>query len=177
MFLFLFTITISYCNVACVLDYEPLLYKGRCTIIIAVYNNHKPILLCTQNVFVLLFLSGVPAWQLLSVQHNGGFLPGIILLTQCYYSINIIIVRGTNPFKYHKEVLHLQPMIPPNKPFDIFPPDWRMLRMSRCVQIFIYKQYYCVPSWHFPPWLPIIMGGYHPQGCQGAARSYFSLNN
>ena len=37
------------------------------------------------NVFVL-FLSGVPAWRLIKcIQHNGGFLPDIILLTQCYH--------------------------------------------------------------------------------------------
>ena len=31
-------------------------------------------------------LSGVPALAIdVSVQHNGGFLPGIILLTQCCY--------------------------------------------------------------------------------------------
>ena len=38
---------------------------------------------CTKNVFVL-SLSGVPAWPLnnVSVQHNGEFLPGIILVTQ-----------------------------------------------------------------------------------------------
>ena len=47
------------------------------------------------------------------VQHNGGFLPGIILLTQCCYH------RGTNPFKCHEEVLFLQPTIPPKR-FDIF---------------------------------------------------------
>ena len=28
-------------------------------------------------------------------------------------------------------VLYLQPMIPPKR-FDIFPPDWGMLRRSRC---------------------------------------------
>ena len=34
--------------------------------------------------------------------------------------------------KYHEEVLSLQPMIPPTKRFDIFPPsDWGMLRRSR----------------------------------------------
>ena len=49
-----------------------------------------------------------------SVQHNGGFLLGIIVLTQCYYH------RGT-PFKCHEEILYLQPMIPPNKSVDIFP--------------------------------------------------------
>ena len=42
-----------------------------------------------------------------NVQHNGGFLPGIILLTQCYYH------RGTNPFKYHEEDLYLQPIHDP----------------------------------------------------------------
>ena len=38
------------------------------------------------NGFVFV-LSGVPVWRLVnvSVQHNEGFLPGIILLTQCYY--------------------------------------------------------------------------------------------
>ena len=33
----------------------------------------------------------------------------------------------------------LQPMIPLNKRFDIFPPDWGMPRRSRCVQIFLLK--------------------------------------
>ena len=42
-----------------------------------------------------------------SVQYNGGLLPDIILLTQCYYH------RG------HEEVLYLQPLIPPKR-FDIF---------------------------------------------------------
>ena len=57
---------------------SPLLYKGQCPII-TVYN-YKPILICIKNVFVfVLFLSGVP------VQHKGGFLPGIFLLTQCFY--------------------------------------------------------------------------------------------
>ena len=31
----------------------------------------------------------------------------------------------------------LQPTIPRSKRFDIFPPDWRMLRRSRCVWIFL----------------------------------------
>ena len=42
-----------------------------------------------------------------SVKHNAGFLPGIILLTQCY------LLPSGNPFKCHEEVLYLQPMIPP----------------------------------------------------------------
>ena len=45
-----------------------------------------------------------------SVQHNGGLLPDIILLTQGYYH------RGT-------------------RLNDIFPPDWGMLRRSRRVRI------------------------------------------
>ena len=45
-----------------------------------------------------------------NVQYNGGFLPDIILLTQCY------LHRGS-----HEEVLYLQPLIPPKR-FDIFPP-------------------------------------------------------
>ena len=58
-----------------------------------------------------------------SVQHNGGFLPDIIL-------------PSGNPFKCNEEVLYLQPMIPPKR-FYIFPPDWGMLRRSRCVQNFL----------------------------------------
>ena len=65
-----------------------------------------------------------------SVQHNDGFLPGIILLTQCYNPLG-------NPFKCHEaDVLYLQSMILPKR-FDIFVPDWEMLRRSRCVQIFL----------------------------------------
>ena len=66
-----------------------------------------------------------------SVQYNGGLLPDIILLTQCYYH------RGTR-LKCHEELLYLQPIISPKR-FDIFPPDWGMLRRSRRVQIFIFK--------------------------------------
>ena len=50
-----------------------------------------------------------------NVQYNGGFLPDIILLTQCY-------LHSGNLFKCHEEVLYLQPLIPPKKRFDIFPP-------------------------------------------------------
>ena len=51
----------------------------------------------------------------ISVQHNGGFLPGIILLIQWFY-------HEGNLFKCHEEVLSLQPIIPPTKRFDIFFP-------------------------------------------------------
>ena len=50
-----------------------------------------------------------------SVQHNGGLLPDIILLTQCHYH------RGTR-LNGHEDVLSLQPMILPTKRFDSFPP-------------------------------------------------------
>ena len=108
-------------------------------------------------VFVWCPCMAINAAKCYSITTNGGFLPGIILLTQCYYH------RGTNPFKYHEEDLYLQPMTPPNnKCFDIFPLTGgcsegldafkfffkhnifplieggrRMLRRSRCVQIFL----------------------------------------
>ena len=47
-----------------------------------------------------------------NVQYNGGLLPDIILLTQS---------ASGNLFKYHEEVLYLQPLIPPKR-FDIFSP-------------------------------------------------------
>ena len=40
------------------------------------------------------------------------------------------------PSGCHEEVLYLQPMIPPKR-FDIFPPNWGMLRRSGRVQIFL----------------------------------------
>ena len=49
-----------------------------------------------------------------SVQHNGLFLTGIVLLTQYYYH------PGTHVNAMTEEVFHLQPMIPPKR-FDIFP--------------------------------------------------------
>ena len=55
-------------------------------------------------------------------QYNGGLLPDIIMLTQCFYH------RGTRSNAMKR--LSLQPMIPP-KLFDIFPPDWGMLKSSR----------------------------------------------
>ena len=45
-----------------------------------------------------------------SVQYNGGLLPDIILLTQCYYHNN----RGTRLNAMKRFILYLQPMIPPN---------------------------------------------------------------
>ena len=48
-----------------------------------------------------------------NVQYNGGHLPDIILLTQCYFH------RGTR-LNANKEVFYLQPLIPPTKRFDNF---------------------------------------------------------
>ena len=52
-----------------------------------------------------------------SVQYNDGLLPDIILLV-----VESMLLQSGNPFKYHEEVLSLQPMVPPKR-FDIFPPD------------------------------------------------------
>ena len=48
-----------------------------------------------------------------SVQYNGGLLPDIMMLTRCDYI--------GEPFRYHEEVLSLQPMFSP-KSFDNFFP-------------------------------------------------------
>ena len=71
-----------------------------------------------------------------SVQYNnGGLLPDIILLTQCYYH------RGTRSnamkrFCFCRLSSHLNVLI-------YFPPDWGMLRRSRRVQIFFKVQLEC----------------------------------
>ena len=51
-----------------------------------------------------------------NVQYNGGLLPDIILLTQCY------LHRGTCLNAMKSFFLYLQPLIPPNKRFEFFPP-------------------------------------------------------
>ena len=50
----------------------------------------------------------------------------------------LLLIPSGNLFKCHEEVWSLQPMIPPKR-FDIFPPDWGMLRRSRCVRTFLQK--------------------------------------
>ena len=59
-------------------------------------------------------------------QYDGGFLPDIILLTQCYYH------RGTR-LNAMEEVLALQPtsMIPPKR-FDIFSAVWDAQKVYIC---------------------------------------------
>ena len=42
--------------------------------------------------------------------------------------------------KCHGEILSLQPVIPPKR-FDIFPPDWEMLRMSSLDAFTFFLQY------------------------------------
>ena len=51
-----------------------------------------------------------------NVQYNGGLLPDIILLTQCY------LHRGTCSNAMKRFCIYLQPLIPPTKRFDIFSP-------------------------------------------------------
>ena len=64
-----------------------------------------------------------------SVQYNGGLLPDIILLTQCYYHrgthLNAIKRFCIRSLRSHLNVL------------TFFPPDWGMLTRSRCVPIFL----------------------------------------
>ena len=86
-----------------------------------------------------------------NVQYNGGFLPNIILWTQCY------LHRGTC-LNAMKRFCICSLLIPPKR-FDIFPPlpgdaqkvrvcsdfslktffppDWGMLTRSRCALIFL----------------------------------------
>ena len=81
---------------------------------------------------VLLMFLWCPCMAInVSVQYNGGLLPDIILLTQCYFH------RGTRLNAMKSFFLYLQPLIPPKR-FDIPPPpNWGMLRRSRCVLIFL----------------------------------------
>ena len=69
-----------------------------------------------------------------SVQYDGGFLPDIILLTQCYYhrGTRLNAMKRFCIFSYwsHLNVL------------TFFPPDWGMLRRSRCIQIFLLKHFF-----------------------------------
>ena len=52
-----------------------------------------------------------------------------------HYTVDPMLLPSGNPFKCHEEVLYLQPMIPPKR-FDIFPPDWGMLRRSDAFRFF-----------------------------------------
>ena len=85
-------------NVFCVLDYKPLLYKvkGRWQ------HYYLTILIMYYNDFVFVFV-WCPCMAInVRVQHNGGFLPRITLLTQY-----VTTVPSGNPFKCHEEVLYV----------------------------------------------------------------------
>ena len=58
-----------------------------------------------------------------SLQYNGGLIPGIILLTQCYFH------RGTRLNAMKRFCICSLSHFPP--------PDWGMLRRSRRVLIFL----------------------------------------
>ena len=85
---------------------------------------------------MFLFLSGVP------VQHNGGFLPGIMLLTHRRVTT---IGEGTylNLMRFLKKnqnaPMHRPSEHPPVRGENVktFRWDHRLLRRSRCVQIFL----------------------------------------
>ena len=84
-----------------------------------------------------------------SIQHNNdGFLPGIILLTQCYYhrktrlnAMKRFLKKNQNaprpsehpPVRGEKMSKRLGGI----KGCKLFPPDWGMLRRSRCVLVFL----------------------------------------
>ena len=76
----------------------------------------------------------VPQCSHIVSQYNIGEKPTVIL----YTCINRRVGTPKQKQGSHEEVWSLEPMIPPKR-FDIFPPDWGMLRRSRCVQIFLYK--------------------------------------
>ena len=93
-----------------------------------------------------------------SVHDNGGFLPSIVLL------VDPMLLPYGNPCKCHEEVLYLQPMIPPKR-FDIFPPDWGMLRGMLDV---------CVCVCFFPFILDIKFVGRTSRGHTGGRSQDFS---
>ena len=99
---------VQYCNVSCVLDYKPLLYKGRW------YYDFILLLTCLimYYKFFLVFFVSCPC-----MADNAGYLPGIILLTQNYYH------RGT-PLNASMKRLFVfaEPITIPPKRFNIFSP-------------------------------------------------------
>ena len=78
------------------------------------------------GLFLLFFWCPCMAIINVSAQYNGGLLPDIILLTQCYYH------RGTrlNAMKRFCICSLLNVL-------TFFPPDWGTLRRSRRVLIFL----------------------------------------
>ena len=63
--------------------------------------------------------------------YDGGLLPDIILLTQCYFH------RGTSLNAMKRFCIYLQPLIPHLNVLTFFFPNRGMLRRSRCVLNFL----------------------------------------
>ena len=63
------------------------------------------------------------------VQYNGGLLSDIILLTQCYYHRGTLL-NALKRFCICSLCSHLNAL-------NFFPPDWGVLRRSRCHNIFL----------------------------------------
>ena len=61
---------------------------------------------CNVFVFVFVWCPCMAINVVVSVQHNGGFLPDIIL------SVGPILLPSGNHFECYEEVLYSQPMIP-----------------------------------------------------------------
>ena len=64
-------------------------------------------------------------------------------IKQKQHAFDPLLLPSGNPFKCHEKVLHLQPMVPPKR-FDIFSPDWGMLRRSIDAFRFFFENKYCV---------------------------------
>ena len=83
-----------------------------------------------------------------NLQNNGGFL------------LDIYTVPSGNPIKCHEEVLSSQPNICSQfNVLTVFPPDWVILRRSRCVPIFLGKQTKTGPGIRYPSHLTVKVGG------------------
>ena len=129
---------LQYCNIACVLDSKPLLLivKGSMALLLLyiIINNLSNYVLPVQCFYFVSCLVSLHGDQCNKCTAQRRVSPR-------YYTVDpTMLLPSGNPFKCHEDILYLQPMIPPTKRFDISPPDWGMLRRSRCVQIFLEKQ-------------------------------------
>ena len=103
------------------------------------------------GVFLLFFWCPCMAINV-NLQYNGGLLPGIILLTQCYF-------HRRNPCKCHEEVLYLQPLIPPSKRFDISPPLRAVLMGTKsCTKILIFSTRFSCENLAVEDFVTLLMG-------------------